>query len=99
MGDLEVKVLGYKGRPREGISVSLDFTGDWYGLMFDKWGIVKGHTDHDGSFYFSYDPEDDGASFDLYVDHNKEGDYNLGRDDYIEVNLTDDEDDEDDQED
>ena len=88
MPDLEVKVLGSSGRGRGGISVKLDFTGEWAGLGDQPWGFSEEErTDGDGSAYFSFDGDYDGAPFDLYVDHKKEGAHNLGRDSYIEANL------------
>ena len=88
MPDLEVKVLGSSGRGKEGISVKLDFTGEWLGLGDQPWGFSEEErTDSDGSAYFSFDSDYDGAPFDLYVDQKKEGEYNLGRNSYIETNL------------
>ena len=87
MVDLEVKVLGSSGRGKGGISVKLDFTGEWFGAGEQPWGFSEERTDDDGSAYFSFDSDYDGSSFDLYVDHKKEGAYNLGKDSYIEANL------------
>lgn len=95
MVDLEVRVLGSKGVGRSGIAVRLDFTGEWLGLGDQPWSFSEEkHTDSDGCANFDFDSEYDGAPFDLYVDHGKEGSYNLGRDSYIEANLDGDSDDE-----
>lgn len=97
MPDLEVRVLGSSGRGKSGVSVKLDFTGEWLGLGDQPWGFSEEErTDDSGSAYFSFDSDYDGAPFDLYVDHNKEGEYNLGRDTYIEVGLSGEDDEEDD---
>ncbi len=94
---LEVKVLGSGERPRRGVSVRLDFTGEWIGLGDKPWGFSKEkYTDSDGCASFDFDSEYDEAPFDLYVDHKREREYNLGRDNYIEVNLYGDSDDEED---
>lgn len=99
MPDLEVKVLGYKGRGKRGVPVRLDFIGEWAGLGEQPWGFSKEkYTDSDGSAYFDYDSDYDGAPFDLYVNHDNKGEYNLGRDSYIEVDLSDDSDGEDEDE-
>ncbi len=98
MPDLEVKVLGSGGRSRRGISVKLDFTGEWLGLGDQPWGFSEEkYTDSDGCANFDFDSDYDGAPFDLYVDHKREGEYNLGRDSYIEANLYEDSDNEEDE--
>ena len=97
MVDLEVKVLGSSGRGRRGISVKLDFTGEWFGAGDKPWGFSEEIcTDNEGSAYFEFDEDYDGAPFDLYVDHKREREYNLGKDSYIETNLYGSSDDEDD---
>ena len=96
MLNLEVKVSGSGGRPRRGVSVKLDFTGEWLGLLDQHWGFSEEkYTDSDGCASFDFDSEYDGAPFDLYVDHRREEEYNLGRHNYIEINLYGDSDDED----
>lgn len=96
MPDLEVKVLGSSGRPKSGIAVKLDFTGEWFGLGDQPWGFSdEEHTNSDGCAYFSYESDYDEAPFDLYVDHQRQGEYHLGKDTSIEVDLYDSDDDED----
>lgn len=91
MPDLEVKVLESKGRGKSGVPVRIDFTGEWIGLGDNPWGFSgEEYTDNDGHARFSFDSNYDGAPFDLYVNHKREGEYNLGKDSYIEVNLYDD---------
>ncbi len=88
MPDLEVRVLGSNDRGRRGISVKLDFTGALGGLTGQHYGFSEEkYTDSDGLVDYSFDDSYNDSSFDLYVNHKKEGDYNLSSDNYIEVNL------------
>ena len=100
MPDLEVKVLGSGGRLRRGVSIKLDFTGEWAGLTGQHVGFSEGkYTGSDGCANFDFDSDYDGARFDLYVDHKREDEYNLGKNRYIEVNLYRDSDEEDERDD
>ena len=93
MAELEVRVLGYHGRPKEGVSVDIEFLDDFVGVT-GPWGFEKEITDSDGYARFSHGDDYDRARFKLYIDHGPRGEHVFGNDTYIEETLDDGEDDE-----